>query len=151
MVTPTSWWKRFNFLVEIDGITRAAFVTCSGLEMEIENVAYTEGDMLHPHNAPGTAKFTELTLARGACNDWELYNLWKAAYDAASGTGQDDPDCYVDMDIVQLDRMKNELCRWRVSNAYCRVFKTGNWDKNANEVRMEEVTFTIEYAEPQPA
>ena len=36
-------FPRYNFLVEIDGISRAGFMTCSGLEEETEVRTYREG------------------------------------------------------------------------------------------------------------
>ena len=33
----------FNFLVEIDGITRAAFSECSGLSTDTDPIEYREG------------------------------------------------------------------------------------------------------------
>jgi phage tail-like protein len=147
MGQPVTWWKKFKFRVEIDGVTRAAFQKCSPIDIEAANVEYKEGGRLHPHNAPGTVKFAEITLERGACDDFDLYNLFKNTYDAAAGTGQETPDIYISGDIVQMDRKGKDVERYTFRDAYCRKFSSGDWDNNADEVRIEQIILVPDMVE----
>ncbi len=53
----------FNFLVEIDGITRAGFRECSGLDSTQDPVEYREGDdAITPHKQPGLNKYSNISL-----------------------------------------------------------------------------------------
>jgi phage tail-like protein len=151
MGTPTNWYTKFKFVIEIDGIARAAFQKCSELAVEAANVAYREGGRLHPHNAPGTVTFPEITLERGVTDDFDLYNWFRDTYDAASGVGQNTPDLYRTFDIVQLDRDGSELERYTVFNAYARRYAAGDWDNDADENRVESVVVQPEYWERVPA
>lgn len=151
MGTPTNWYTKFKFVIEIDGIARAAFQKCSELAVEAANVAHREGGRLHPHNAPGTVTFPEITLERGVTDDFDLYNWFRDTYDAASGTGMNTPDLYRTFDIVQLDRDGSELERFTVFNAYCRRYAAGDWDNDADENRIESVVVQPEYWERVPA
>lgn len=65
----------FNFLVEIDGVTRAGFQECSGLDVSQEPIEYREGgEPITPRKLPGLVKYTNLTLRRGVTDDRELFD-----------------------------------------------------------------------------
>lgn len=151
MATPVKWYKKFSFVIEIDGIARAAFGKCSELAIEAANIAHREGGRLHPHNAPGLVTFPEITMERGVCDDFDLYNWMKDTYDAASGTGLTSPDIYRTFDIVQLDRRGNEVERYTVFDAYCRRYSAGDWDNDADENRVESVVIQPDRWERTPA
>lgn len=151
MPIPKNWYKKFLFVIEIDGVARAEFARCSPFEPEAANVAYKEGGRLHNHNAPGTVTFPEITMERGACDDYDLWNWFKDTYDAAAGTGLVTPDLYRTFDVVQLNRKREEVQRWTVHEAYCRKFSSGDWDNDADEVRIESVVIQPDWYEPVPA
>lgn len=151
MGVPANWDKKFSFVVEIDGVARAAFARSSEIAGESNNVAYREGGRLHPHNAPGTVTFPELTLERGATDDYDLYNWFRDCYDAAAGTGLVPPDLFRTLDVVQLDRAGEELKRFRLYKAYCRRWSSGDWDNDADEVRIETVVIVYDYFDQLPS
>lgn len=151
MATPVNWYKKFKYVIEIDGIARAAFTTCSDLRVNAETVAYREGGRLHAHKAPGLVEFPPITLSRGATNDFDLYSWFRDTFDAAAGTGLVTPDLYRTMDIVQQDRAGNEVERYTIYQAWCKEFSAGDWDNNANETRMEQVVIECDYWERQNA
>ena len=150
MGTPTNWDKKYSFLVESDGVARAAFARCSEIAAEANNVAYREGGRLHPHNAPGLVTFPEVTLERGATDDYDTYNWFRDTYDAAAGTGMVTPDLYRTLDVVQLDRDGSELKRFRLYKCYCRRWSAGDWDNDADEVRIETTVIVFDYFEQLP-
>lgn len=151
MATPVNWYKKYKFFIEIDGIARAAFARCSELAIEAANVAYREGGRLQPHNAPGLMTFPEITLERGACEDFDLYNWMKDTFDAGAGTGLTTPDIYRTFDIVQLTRDGEEVERYTVYDAYCRRYSPGDWDNDADEVRIESVVIQPDRWERNPS
>jgi phage tail-like protein len=151
MGQPVMWYDKFKFVIEIDGIVRAAFQTCSELTAEAANIEYKEGGRLHPHNSPGTVTFPELTMTRGVADDFDLYNWFKDTYDAGAGTGLDTPDIYRTFDIVQLNRKGEEVERYTIYDAYCRAYSAGDWDNDADEKRIETVTVQPDRWERVPA
>lgn len=67
----------FNFKVEIDGITRAGFQECSGLETSSEVGNYREGtDGLGVRKLPGRPSSSPITLKWGITDDTELWE-WR--------------------------------------------------------------------------
>lgn len=134
------WHNAFSFLIEIDGVVEAAFTTCSDLNVELGVVKHIEGAMLAPSKSPGLANFPAITLTNGASAEKEIYEWFKATYDAASEAGAPDESVYRSFDIIQTDRSGAELERWRVIDCFPTAFSPGKWDKNAEEKRMQSVT-----------
>lgn len=151
MAQPTVWWKKFKFVIEIDGVARAAFHDCSDLNAVSETVKYREDGRLNPHKSPGTVDFPPITLTRGKTRDYDLYNWFKDTFDAASGTGLDEPDIYRSFDIVQQNRKGEEVERFTVSKAFASEYHGGNWDNDASEVGMEAVVVEPDSFERVPA
>lgn len=149
MAQPTNWYKKFKFVIEVDGIKRAAFKSCSELRVNAETVSYREGGRLNPHKAPGTIEYPDITLERGASDDEDLHKWMKETFDAASGLGEVTPDLYRTFDIIQQDRKGNEVQRHTVFGAWCKEYSAGDWDNDASEVRMEQVVIVIDHWEKQ--
>jgi phage tail-like protein len=56
-------YGNYNFLVEIDGITRAAFQECSGFDSTIDVIEHREGgENTTPRKLPGMTKFSNIQL-----------------------------------------------------------------------------------------
>ncbi len=66
----------FHFHVEIEGITRAAFVEASGLDSESTVIEYRTGDTVTTRKLPGLTKFANIVLRRGVTTDRELW-MWR--------------------------------------------------------------------------
>jgi len=145
MTVPENWDKKFSFVIEVDGLDRAAFQKSSPIEMEANNVAYREGGRLHPHNAPGLVTFPEVTVERGSTDDYDLYNWAVDTYNASSGTGVVPPELFRTLDVVQLDRARDELKRFTLYKCYCRKWSSGDWDNDADEVRIESAIIVYDY------
>jgi phage tail-like protein len=151
MATPINWYTKFKYIVEIDGVARAGFTTASDIGLTAERVEYREGGRLHPHKAPGTVTFAPVTLERGACSDFDLYNWTKDTYDSAAETGVATPDLYRNVEIVQLDRDGSEKERFILYDAWVAEYVGGSWDNNASEVRMEKVVVEFDHFDRVPA
>lgn len=153
MAQPTNWYKRFAFLVEIDGIERAAFKSCTDIAAIIETIEYREGGRRHPHKAPGLANFEPITLERGVAenDDTDLLNWFRATYDAASASGGNLPALYRTVSIVQLDMDGSVKRRFTLYDAWCKEFRVNGWDNDANEVSMEQVVLEYNRFDVTPA
>ena len=68
-------FTNFNFLVEIDGITRAAFHECSGLDSAIDVIEHREGGAPSPRKLPGMTKYANIVLKWGMTDDRRTVRL----------------------------------------------------------------------------
>ena len=104
-------YKGYNFRVELDGITRAGFTDCTGLDSTQAPISYREGtDSLTGGKIPGTNVYSNITLKWGLSDDRELYD-WRQK--AADGTVQ-----RKNGSIVLLDDQGNEKIRWNFVQAW---------------------------------
>ena len=75
-------YKKFNFLVEIDGVQVAGFSECSGLSTETDVIEYREGNERGGvRKLPGLTKYTNIVLKRGFSRSRELWNWRKVVID----------------------------------------------------------------------
>ena len=73
-------YGNFNFLVEIDGITRAAFHEVSGFDSTIDVVEHREGgENTTVRKLPGMTKHSNIVLKWGLADDADLYNWHRDA------------------------------------------------------------------------
>jgi phage tail-like protein len=142
---PRSFYKKFKFVVEIGGVASAGFQKCSKLEGEVTVAQQNEGGSLIPDKSAARAKFSDVTLTRGATDDLDLFNWFKQTVNAAANSGAVDGVYKRDFDIVQQDRDGTVRRRWRVTNAFPVKFTPGEWDNDSDDNSMEEVTLTFDY------
>lgn len=138
------YYKKFKFVVEIDGVARAAFQKCSKLEAEIAIIEQHEGGALTPDKSLGRVKFSNITLERGATDDLDLYNWFLQAIDFTANTGLKDGEVKRNFDIVQQDRDGSELRRWNVFGGLPAKFSPGEWDNTSDENTMESIELAID-------
>jgi phage tail-like protein len=138
---------RHSFIVEIQGIERATFSTCSELSKEIEPIEWREGGRLIPYKQAGLVSYPDVTLERGSTKDTDLYAWSEECGNAASQAGLVAPDYKRTVDIVQLRRDRSEKVRHRLHNAFVANYVHGDWDNDANEMNVESVTLAFDYAE----
>jgi phage tail-like protein len=97
-------YKNFNFLVEIDGITRAAFSEVSGLESQTSVIEYRSGTDGRTRKLPGLTKFSNIVLRHGITEDRELWDWRQSVVD---GNTQRRNGA-----IVLLDDKGEQVLRW---------------------------------------
>ncbi len=98
-------YRKYNFLVEIDGITQAGFMECSGLESETEVIEYREGN--EPNTVrllPGLTFYTNILLRDGVSESKELYNWRKTVIDGVTVRKNGS--------IILLNDKREEVARW---------------------------------------
>ena len=104
-------YGNYNFLVEIDGIARAAFQEVSGLDSTLDVIEHREGgDNLSVRKFPGQTKFSNITLKWGMTDDSELYDWHRAAVNGEVSRRNGS--------VVLLDRRGQEVSRWNFFNAW---------------------------------
>ena len=131
-------YKAFNFLVEIDGISVAAFCEVSGLTSETEVIEYRTGsDKLNTvRKLPGLTKYANIVLKRGITQDNQLWQ-WRRAIE------QGTPDRRSGA-IVLLDDERNPVRRWRFSDGWITKFDGPDLNAKGNDVAIETIEIAHE-------
>ncbi|MBZ0303870.1 MAG: phage tail protein [Anaerolineae bacterium] len=130
-------YRAYNFLVEIDGITRAGFQECSGLDSSQDPIEYREGnEALTVRKLPGLAKYTNITLKRGITDDAELLE-WRQKF--AEGKGE-----RKNGSIVLLDDTGATKARWNFREAWPTKWTGPSFNAKGNEVAIETLEIAHE-------
>jgi phage tail-like protein len=130
----------FNFLVEIDGISRGAFQSVSGFDSSIDIVEHREGgENTTTRKLPGLTKYSNITLKWGITDDRELYEWHR---DAVLGNVQ-----RKNGSIVGLDRRGTEVMRWNFFNAWPSKYDGPDLNAKGNDVSVDSVTVSCERVE----
>ena len=133
-------YGNFNFLIEIDGISRAAFHEASGFDSTIDVVEHREGgDNLTPRKLPGMTKYANIVLKWGVTDDAQLYQ-WHL--DAVKGkvTRRNGS-------IVLLDRLGQEKLRWNFVGAWPSKWDGPDFNAEGNDVAIETLELAHEGCE----
>jgi len=139
--------SRHMFLVEIGGIERATFSTCSELSQEIEMMEHREGGRLIPFKQAGLITYPDITLERGSTKDHDIYDWAQQCANAAANSGLVTPDYKRTIDISQMNRTRKVVMRYRVHNAFITKHVGGDWDGTSSEAVIESITLTFDYFE----
>lgn len=130
-------FRQYNFLVEIDGLTRAGFKECYGLNTQQDIVQYREGnEPLRMRQLPGLVKFSNIVLKRGVTDDAELWNWRKSAQDGkvARKNGS----------VILLDDTGMEKGRWNFVEGWPVKWDGPAFNATGNEVAIETLEITHE-------
>jgi phage tail-like protein len=130
-------FRAYNFLVEIDGIARAGFKECTGLDSTQDPIEYREGiDPIHFRKLPGLVRYTNITLKCGITDDADLWN-WRRS--AIEGDVQ-----RKNFSIVLLNDKREEKLRWNFVNAWPNRWAGPAFDASGNDVAIETLEITHE-------
>jgi phage tail-like protein len=133
----TDPYANFNFLVELDGISRAAFQHCAGFDSSVEVMEYRQGgENITMRKLPGMAKFSNITLKWGMTSDTELYRwhlqIVKGEIVRRNGS------------IVLLDRKGEEIARWNFKRAFPIKYDAPDLNAEKSEIAIEMLELTHE-------
>jgi phage tail-like protein len=130
-------YKAYNFRVEIDGITVAAFCEVTGLRNETEVIAYRAGgEPTRVRKMPGLTTYANLVLRRGITKNDELWNWRKTVLDGAVERRNGA--------IVLLADDGTELVRWTFVDGWVAKFDGPDLSAKANEVAIETIEIAHE-------
>jgi phage tail-like protein len=130
-------YGNFNFLVEIDGITRAAFHEVSGFDSTIDVIEHREGgENTTVRKLPGMTKHSNIVLKWGLADDTDLYNWHR---DAVNGKVQ-----RRNGSIVLLDRQGQERKRWNFVNAWPTKWDGPDFNAEGNDIAIETLELAHE-------
>ena len=135
--TRTDPYRAYNFLVEIDGITRAGFRECSGLDSSQDPIDYREGtDPLTARKLPGQNKYSHISLKWGITDDAELWDWRQKTMDGKVERKNGS--------IVLLDDTGAEKLRWNFINAWPTKWTGPSFNATGNEVAIETLEIVHE-------
>lgn len=132
-------YLNYNFLVEIDGITRAGFSEVVMPEGAIEVIEYREG---HDRGSsarklPGRLRYSNLILKWGAAESRELFDWWLQA--AISGA-----PVRRNIAVVLLDGSGQPLQRWAIANAWPVKYIPASFNALGDDVAIEQIELALE-------
>ena len=127
----------YNFLVELDGITRAAFQEVSGFDSTIDVIEHREGgENTTPRKLPGMTKYSNIVLKWGITDDRELYDWHRQAVlgnlERKNGS------------IVLLGRAGEEVARWNFVRAWPTKYDGPDLNAEGNDVAIETLELAHE-------
>ncbi len=134
-------YKAYNFLVEIDGITRAGFRECSGLDSGQDPIEYREGHEkpLTTRKLPGLVKYSNISLKWGITDDADLWD-WRTK--AVEGKVE-----RKNGSIVLLDDTGEEKMRWNFRDGWPTKWTGASFNATGNEVAIETLEIAHEGVE----
>lgn len=145
---PRDPYQQFRFEINIDGMGSARFTKGSELVCEIGEAVYWEGGALVPEKLSGRLTFSNISLERGASNDYDLYNWMISTANAASGKGKRDPRNFT---YKQKDYDGSAAEYFNGFEGQCRKWSSGPFDNTTDEVRVEVCEMSYKYFEREPA
>jgi len=131
----------YNFAVELDGITRAGFRECSGLENSQNAGEYREGTDKNPsvRKLPGLVTHSDITLSRGITSDSKLWD-WREK--VMKGVVERH-----DISITLLDDGGNARITWNLFDCWPRQWTGPSLNATADDVVVEQLVLAYERIE----
>ena len=120
-----------RFALELDGVSAAGFVSCSGLQGSREVLEYREGGsdtVEFFENGPGSGR---LVLERGLTGDSELWSWYESALPRSGA-------------VVLLDEDGNESMRWSFRGALAVAWEGPPLDARNPEIALEKIEIAYE-------
>lgn len=131
-------YTTFNYLVEIDGVTKAGFSEVSGLDSESDVIEYRTGDDkdLTVAKLPGRTKYSNITLKRGFTDDAELWEWRKKVMDGKVERKNGS--------IILLNEAREEKLRWNFREGWPSKWVGPDFKADGNEVAIETLEIVHE-------
>ena len=123
-------YGQFNFVVNIEGVDRAAFSEASGLDTETDPIEYREGNEdITVRKLPGLRKYPNITLKRGFTIDRDLWDWRKTVMDGRTDRRSGS--------IVLLNEAREEALRWNFREGWPCKLQGPPLNAKTNEVAIE--------------
>ena len=134
-------YRGFNFELQIDNTSVAAFSEASGLTFDTDPVEYREGtDLpLHVRKLTGLRKFANIALKRGFTDNKELWDWYKAVLNGAV-TRRNGA-------LLLKDEDRNEVLRWNFEEGWICKWEGPSMNATSNDVAIESIEICVERVE----
>jgi phage tail-like protein len=134
-------FRGYNFRVELDGVTKAAFREFSGLTFETDPVEYREGNdkRLHVRKLFGLRKFTNLQGKRGITVDLQLWTWYSQILNGGAALR--------DGAVVLTDELQQDKLRWSFKNGFISKWEGPSFNATANDVAIEMIEICVDRVE----
>jgi phage tail-like protein len=126
----------FNFLVEIDGVTRAGFTHVSGLTSEVDAVSYREGGEVGGRQLPGLVKYPRLILKRGFTLDRSLWDWHRTVVNGRIERRG--------VSVMLLDAARTPVARWNFVEAWPAKWQGPELNAQSSDVLIETLEIVHE-------
>ena len=132
-------FRGFNFRVEIDGLTVAAFSEVSGLTADGDSTDYREGtDRLNAvRKLSALRKFTTLVFNRGYGQDDTLWRWYQRI-----AAGENDRR---NGSVVLMNESHKDVIRWNFENAFINKIEGPGLKASDNAVAIERMELVHEF------
>jgi phage tail-like protein len=132
-------YSSYNFRVEIDGETAAAFSEVSAISADTDVILYRDGSDRSnaARKLPGLMKTGNVTLKRGVMGSL-FFSRWQRE------TAQGQAGFRRTVRIVLLSEDQNDVMIWILSNAWPKSFAAGPLLAKSSEIAMEELVLVCE-------
>jgi len=131
-------FRNFNFLVEMDGVTQASFMECTGLDASTEVIETRQGgDNTTVYKLPGKTSYGDITLKWGTTSSMEL---WSWRQDIIDGTVTRRNGSVVLYDLAN----QTEVARWNFYNAWPSKWDGPSLNAKGNDISIETLVLAIE-------
>jgi phage tail-like protein len=133
-------YRGYNFRLEIDGIQRAGFRECSGLDANQDPVEYREGNekVFTPRKLPALVKYSNIVLKAGFTDDHSLWDWRKDIIDGKVPTERKNGS------VVLMDEHGDEKLRWDFVNGWPSKWSGPSMNATSNDVAIETVEIAHE-------
>ena len=131
-------FRGFNFRLEIDGITKAGFRECSGLDAGTDPVDYRNGDekVNSVRKLTGMNKYGPITLKRGFTDDHELWDWRKKVIDGKTQR--------VNGSVILLNEAGETKLQWNFIEAWPSKWTGPTLNATSNDVAIETLEIVHE-------
>lgn len=139
-------FKKYNYKLEVDGITECSFSEITGFDAAIDVVEYREGDEGVNYNRKfgGLTKFGNVTLKYGMTSSMTFYE-W--VMDISSGRLLDE-DRNKDFTITLYDDDgTTALAAWNFFSAWPSKYTAPDFNASSSEVSFESIEMVYESME----
>jgi phage tail-like protein len=138
------YYRSFQFLVEIDGITNARFQEVGGVDATTDVTEYREGgSLLGNLKFPGQTKHSNLSLKRGYTDDKTLFTWYE---DVMTGRTE---NIRRNISVVQTDMAGVEVFRWNLYRAFPVKYTAPAYNAKGNDLSIETLEVAYERIERQ--
>jgi phage tail-like protein len=132
-------FRNFNFLVEIDGITQASFIECSGLESTTEVIeTRSGGNPLYVYKLPGKTSYADITLKWGTTSTLDMMN-WRQ--DVMNGIINRQNGSIVLYDLTN----QVEVARWDFYNAWPTKWDGPSLNAKGTDIAIDTMVLAVEW------